>query len=261
MRACLLVALLLVGSAAARPAPSTATQTEQSPAPTGLGAQATASATASVDGGAAAAATQALAVALSSGTASATAAASASTTLPSRASAEDVTLPTTTLTALPASTATAQGTPYTGSTRPASTSPTSATPSTTTTSKPSTSPGTSTTPGSTKAGGGGACPDAQAALDAHNAARARRGAPPLSWSASLAQYAQGVAGRCVLQHSGGPYGENIALGVNSCAAAVQMWLAEEGSYVPGSDYSPSTGHYTQARTGTGNVLGSFAANV
>lgn len=199
------------------------------------------------------------------------------------------------------------GAPFTASSRPTSPARNPPTSLASPGSKPITTPSTSVAPGGTKAGGGGSCPDAQAALDAHNAARARRGAPPLSWSASLAQYAQGVSSRCVLQvgpgrggqaservmsvlepagfppppwsqmprnlprssathphesnvrfrailqHSGGPYGENLALGVSSCASAVQMWLAEERSYVPGSDYSPATGHFTQARVVMGEL--------
>ena len=43
--------------------------------------------------------------------------------------------------------------------------------------------------------------DSQKALDLHNAARARRGARPLSWSASLAGSAQSWSSNCVFQAS------------------------------------------------------------
>uniref|UniRef100_A0A2N9HXZ0 SCP domain-containing protein n=1 Tax=Fagus sylvatica TaxID=28930 RepID=A0A2N9HXZ0_FAGSY len=51
-------------------------------------------------------------------------------------------------------------------------------------------------------------------LNAHNAARAEVGVPPLTWDDTVASYAQNYAnqriGDCNLVHSGGPYGENIA---------------------------------------------------
>ena len=130
---------------------------------------------------------------------------------------------------------------------------------------------------------------AQAALNTHNAARARYGAPPLLWSPTLAAYAQTVSDTCVFRHSNGPYGENLAIGrpALSCAAAVGLWVAEESSWSPGGDFSVATGHFTQvvwkgtervgcavARCGgeigdfitcsyhkAGNVLGRFGANV
>ena len=49
---------------------------------------------------------------------------------------------------------------------------------------------------------GGGCPDVQAALDVHNAARAKTGAAPLAWSSSIASMAQAYASKCVFQHSG-----------------------------------------------------------
>jgi hypothetical protein len=127
---------------------------------------------------------------------------------------------------------------------------------------------------------------AQAALDAHNAARARYGAAPLLWSRTLSEYAQGVSDTCVFQHSNGPYGENLAIGTAlSCRAAVDLWVAEESSWRAGGDFSAATGHFTQvvwrgsvqvgcaARACArgnfvtcsyytpGNVVGQFGANV
>ena len=94
---------------------------------------------------------------------------------------------------------------------------------------------------------GGACPDASAALQAHNDARSRHGAAPLSWSASLASYAQSWSDHCVFQHSNGPYGENLAMGVSTCAAAVALWMDEEASWSPGMGFTEATGHFTQVR--------------
>lgn len=91
------------------------------------------------------------------------------------------------------------------------------------------------------------CGDAQATLDAHNAARSRYGAPPLLWSQTLAEYAQTVSNTCNFQHSNGPWGENLAIGPGlSCKGAVDLWIAEERSWRPGGGFSSSTGHFTAA---------------
>ncbi|KAI9631294.1 hypothetical protein KEM48_014536 [Puccinia striiformis f. sp. tritici PST-130] len=46
----------------------------------------------------------------------------------------------------------------------------------------------------------------------HNEIRARYSTPPLKWSSKLEASAQVWADRCVFEHSGGPFGENIAAG-------------------------------------------------
>ena len=50
----------------------------------------------------------------------------------------------------------------------------------------------------------------------HNQARSEVGVGPLSWNQTLAAYAQNYAdqrsGDCEMEHSGGPYGENLAEG-------------------------------------------------
>jgi len=94
----------------------------------------------------------------------------------------------------------------------------------------------------------GSCPDAQAALDAHNEARLRYGANPLLWSKTLAQYAQQVVDTCVFAHSNGQYGENLAIGTSlSCEEAVDLWVDEESEYPPGGvpGFSQATGHFSQ----------------
>ena len=84
-------------------------------------------------------------------------------------------------------------------------------------------------------------------LAAHNALRAKHGAPPLSWSASLAQTAQAWANACIFQHSQTNYGENLAEGTGySASQAVNDWYGEISQYDfnnPG--YSDATGHFTQ----------------
>lgn len=129
-------------------------------------------------------------------------------------------------------------------------------------------------------------------LSEHNIKRAlHEDTPSLTWSDELASYAQAYADEydCsgTLTHSGGAYGENLALGY-SPAKAVDAWYNEIDSYdfsSPG--YSSSTGHFTQLvwksstelgcgfktcgnEWGTyvicsynpaGNVLGEFSENV
>ena len=132
----------------------------------------------------------------------------------------------------------------------------------------------------------GSCPDAQAALNAHNAARAQWGAAPLLWAKTLASYAQTVSDTCQFAHSSGPYGENLAIGSGiTCKKAVELWLAEAQYWPPGGSFSEATGHFsaimwkstTQVGCATkncngrnfvtcsynppGNVIGQFAAQV
>ncbi|PRW59746.1 ATP-dependent DNA helicase Q-like 3 isoform X1 [Chlorella sorokiniana] len=91
----------------------------------------------------------------------------------------------------------------------------------------------------------GGCPDIQATLDAHNAARSARGAAALVWNDTLASYAQDVSNTCKFQHSNGPYGENLAMGVATCKEAVDLWLSEAPQYDPAKGFDPTTGHFTQ----------------
>ncbi|XP_017970641.1 PREDICTED: pathogenesis-related protein 1 [Theobroma cacao] len=91
-------------------------------------------------------------------------------------------------------------------------------------------------------------------LDAHNTARAAVGVGPMTWNDTVAAYAQDYAneriGDCNLEHSTGPYGENLAIssGDLSGTQAVRLWVDEKVYY----DYDTNTcatdrvcGHYTQ----------------
>jgi hypothetical protein len=98
-------------------------------------------------------------------------------------------------------------------------------------------------------------PTAQAFLDAHNRVRAKHCAPPLTWSAELAQVAQAWAthlrdSNCAFEHSNNAkYGENLAGGtVNALdpEATVAMWYDEVKIYkFPSGGFSMNTGHFTQ----------------
>jgi uncharacterized protein YkwD len=95
---------------------------------------------------------------------------------------------------------------------------------------------------------GSASSDESAILNAHNAYRAKHSAPALKWNSTLASYAQKWSDGCVFQHSGGPYGENLAMGYGDWKSVVDAWYSEEKNYnynKPG--FSSSTGHFTQVR--------------
>jgi pathogenesis-related protein 1 len=110
-------------------------------------------------------------------------------------------------------------------------------------------------------GSGGSSGDTEPAsmtgmTEAHNAARAAvmpaatPAIPPLSWSGTVADYAQNWASMCVFMHSMGQYGENIYASTGDTAPpdVVAAWVAEAANY----DYATNTcatnevcGHYTQ----------------
>ncbi|KAL9371188.1 hypothetical protein Peur_036328 [Populus x canadensis] len=90
-------------------------------------------------------------------------------------------------------------------------------------------------------------------VNAHNAVRAEVGVGPITWNNTVAAYAQKYANsrveNCELEHSGGPYGENIAEGYGNLNGvdAVKMWASEKPFY--SHDTNSCVGdeclHYTQ----------------
>ncbi|KAK5133672.1 hypothetical protein LTR08_007526 [Meristemomyces frigidus] len=85
-----------------------------------------------------------------------------------------------------------------------------------------------------------------AVLNSTNYYRAQHQASALVWDTTLAQYAQAYAEKCIWEHSGGPYGENLASGYDSPAPAIDAWAREEKEYnYAKAKFSESTGHYTQ----------------
>lgn len=110
-------------------------------------------------------------------------------------------------------------------------------------------------------------------LAVHNAYRAEVGMPPLVWSATLASYAQNWANFLVanglFQHSGGPYGENLAGGWPSSywsdTSLVNLWGDEKQYFKCGIFPDVSTtgdvvGHYTQMIWPTTTELGCGVAS-
>ncbi|KAG0326891.1 hypothetical protein BGZ99_008800 [Dissophora globulifera] len=69
-----------------------------------------------------------------------------------------------------------------------------------------------------------------AVLQTHNELRALHGAPPLTWNAKAAAFGANWINACKFQHSGGPYGENLAAGYEGFDAAIQAWYDEGKLY-------------------------------
>ena len=90
-------------------------------------------------------------------------------------------------------------------------------------------------------------------VDTHNAIRAEVGVAPLSWNKTLAAYARNYANSriadCDMEHSGGPYGENLAEGYGQMTGeqAVKFWATEKDhyDYASNSCVNDECGHYTQ----------------
>ena len=108
-------------------------------------------------------------------------------------------------------------------------------------------------------------PDDSGFLKAHNEIRAEHGLPPLHWNETIAEFAQNYANKraadCAMEHSMGPYAENIASGKDMTGeAATKYWCTEKDEY----DYNSNkcTGaeedgcrHYTQVVTRITTQLG------
>ena len=85
----------------------------------------------------------------------------------------------------------------------------------------------------------------------------------MTWSTELDRYAHTVANTCKVEHSHGPYGENLAAGVGggyNVARAFQSWADEAKDYdwdKPG--FSSKTGHFTQVVWKATSELGCASA--
>ncbi|KAI9498220.1 CAP domain-containing protein, partial [Zychaea mexicana] len=83
-------------------------------------------------------------------------------------------------------------------------------------------------------------------LELHNSYRAKHSAPALTWSDTLASYAQDWADGCVFEHSQGKYGENLAMGYGDWEKAINAWYDEVSDYdFSNPGYSSGIGHFTQ----------------
>ena len=87
-------------------------------------------------------------------------------------------------------------------------------------------------------------------LQYHNEYRSINQAGPVTWDSVKAEYAQTYADNCDFVHSGGPYGENLAIGGDSNPAYyVWLWFNETNLYTnytdPDLDDFEEWGHFTQ----------------
>ncbi|CAG80748.1 YALI0D08140p [Yarrowia lipolytica CLIB122] len=98
----------------------------------------------------------------------------------------------------------------------------------------------------------------QSILDTQNAKRAEHGVGAFAWNETLANFASDYLekAQCNFAHSGGPYGENLAMGYPSAQAAVNGWYDEVKDYnFAQGDFSMATGHFTQMVWKGSNQLG------
>ncbi|KAJ4393099.1 hypothetical protein N0V93_002306 [Gnomoniopsis smithogilvyi] len=96
-----------------------------------------------------------------------------------------------------------------------------------------------------------------AVLNATNLARQEFNASALNWNHTLAEFSSSFltsmgpgnstnGTECNFSHSGGPYGENLALGCTEVSGCVDMWAAEARQYnYSNPSFSEETGHFTQ----------------
>lgn len=85
-------------------------------------------------------------------------------------------------------------------------------------------------------------------VDYHNKVRATHQAPALEWNDTLASFASDYldGNNCVFEHSGGPYGENLAIGYPTVLGAMEAWYNENKDYdYAAAQFSAGTGHFTQ----------------
>ncbi|KAI1374223.1 PR-1-like protein [Hypoxylon crocopeplum] len=94
-----------------------------------------------------------------------------------------------------------------------------------------------------------------AILNSTNVYRSTYNASSVRWNSTLESFASSYLSSsqspssdesCTMAHSGGPYGENLALGCSDAGSCVDMWAAESASYDYGSPrFAEATGHFTQ----------------
>ena len=90
-----------------------------------------------------------------------------------------------------------------------------------------------------------------AILNSTNTYRSQHNATDLSWNTTLADFAESyldddVGDDCAFEHSGGPYGENLAIGYPNATASVEAWGDEREEYdFEHQGFDKETGHFTQ----------------
>lgn len=87
-----------------------------------------------------------------------------------------------------------------------------------------------------------------AILNSTNFYRGEHNATAVSWNETLASFAADYLAQsgCRFEHSGGPYGENLAEGYPNATASVEAWGDERDRFDFGDPrFAHETGHFTQ----------------
>ncbi|OTB01316.1 hypothetical protein M426DRAFT_323585 [Hypoxylon sp. CI-4A] len=95
-----------------------------------------------------------------------------------------------------------------------------------------------------------------AILNSTNYYRESYNASTVRWNSTLESFASSYLQahstrddndeKCNMHHSGGPYGENLALGCSDATSCVDMWASEVAEYDYGDPgFGETTGHFTQ----------------
>lgn len=87
-----------------------------------------------------------------------------------------------------------------------------------------------------------------AILNSTNFYRDEHNASALTWNKTLEDFAADYLddNGCDFEHSGGPYGENLAMGYPNATASVEAWGDERDEYnFKKAKFSEKTGHFTQ----------------
>lgn len=88
-----------------------------------------------------------------------------------------------------------------------------------------------------------------AVLNSTNLYRSEHNGTDLSWNSTLEEFATDYLDSlddCEFEHSGGPYGENLAIGYPNVTASIEAWGDERDEYDFGdAEFSKETGHFTQ----------------
>lgn len=87
-----------------------------------------------------------------------------------------------------------------------------------------------------------------AILNSTNFYRAEHNASDVTWNTTLEDFANDYldSTNCDIEHSGGPYGENLAQGYRNATASVEAWGEERDDYnFKKGEFDTDTGHFTQ----------------
>ena len=87
-----------------------------------------------------------------------------------------------------------------------------------------------------------------AVLNSTNFYRGEHNATAVRWNRTLEEFAADYldGNDCAFEHSGGPYGENLAIGCANATSCVEAWGDERDAYDFGSPgFTEETGHFSQ----------------